>query len=199
MERRQCTATSRQSGQRCKRVPVPGAEVCVFHGGGAPQVRAAAERRLAAEEARKAVVTYGLPIEVDPGEALLQEIYRTAGHVAWLEALVHDLPKEELTWGVGEEAEKGATEFPGTDTTRKAAPNVWLLLYRDERKHLHDVCKTALQIGLEERQVQLAERQGALLAEVIRSVIDDPSLALSADQRRAAGKAAAHHLRLIAS
>ena len=34
-----CTATSKQSGQRCKRRPIPGGTVCVMHGGGTPRVR----------------------------------------------------------------------------------------------------------------------------------------------------------------
>ena len=35
------------TGERCKRRPHPGSNTCVKHGSGAPQVRAAAERRLA--------------------------------------------------------------------------------------------------------------------------------------------------------
>lgn len=42
-----CTATSKQSGQRCKRWPIPGGHVCVMHGGGSPLVKAKAEQRLA--------------------------------------------------------------------------------------------------------------------------------------------------------
>ena len=41
----QCTATNRQ-GNRCGRGAVPGAAVCDFHGGKAPQVRAKAAQRL---------------------------------------------------------------------------------------------------------------------------------------------------------
>ena len=42
---RQCTATSR-SGDRCRRQPIPGGEVCVSHGGRAPQVQRSAKQRL---------------------------------------------------------------------------------------------------------------------------------------------------------
>ena len=41
-----CTATSKQSGQRCKRRPIPGGTVCVIHGGGTPRVREKAQERL---------------------------------------------------------------------------------------------------------------------------------------------------------
>jgi hypothetical protein len=47
MDAPQCAATAKGSRQRCKRRPIPGGTVCVKHGGGAPQVKAAAERRLA--------------------------------------------------------------------------------------------------------------------------------------------------------
>jgi hypothetical protein len=48
MDAPRCTATSKQSGQRCKRRPIPGGPVCVIHGGGAPQVQLAAMDRLRA-------------------------------------------------------------------------------------------------------------------------------------------------------
>ena len=43
-----CTATSKQSGQRCKGRPIPGGTVCVMHGGRAPHVQAKAAERLRA-------------------------------------------------------------------------------------------------------------------------------------------------------
>lgn len=46
--RRQCSATSKRSGQRCRRAPIVGGTVCVTHGGGAPQVKLAARERIAA-------------------------------------------------------------------------------------------------------------------------------------------------------
>lgn len=43
---RRCTATSKRSGQRCRRAAIAGGTVCRAHGGAAPQVRNAARRRL---------------------------------------------------------------------------------------------------------------------------------------------------------
>lgn len=145
------------------------------------------------------MTTYGLPREIDPADALLEEVYRTAGHVAWLEHQVRALSPEELVWGVSEEAEKKATEFEGTDTTRKATPNVWVVLYREERKHLVDVCATAIKVGIEERRVRLAESQGALIAGVIRAVLEDPELGLDRHQREVGRGVASRHLRVLAS
>jgi len=57
-----CTATSKQSGNRCKRRPIPGGMVCVMHGGGAKQVQATAKLRLLALQ----------PLAIQTLHALLQ-------------------------------------------------------------------------------------------------------------------------------
>lgn len=41
-----CTATKSGTGEPCKAFAISGGTVCVYHGGKAPQVRAAAQRRL---------------------------------------------------------------------------------------------------------------------------------------------------------
>lgn len=168
-----CKAKSKRSGERCKRPPCIGADVCHIHGGKAPQVRAAAKRRVDTEAARRAAVTYGVPIDIDPAEGLLDEVARTYGHVRYLLDRVQELEPDALVWGVTEESEKHATEFPGVDLTRAAKPNAWLQAYRDERAHFLKVCTETLKAGVAERQVRLAEQQGQLIAQVIRGVLED--------------------------
>ncbi|MBU6428716.1 MAG: hypothetical protein KGR26_06900 [Cyanobacteria bacterium REEB65] len=147
----------------------------------------------------RAVETYGLRVDIDPAEALLEEVYWTAGHVQWLRGIIQSLAPDALTWGIAEEAEKGATEFPGTDVLKKASVNVWLQLYQVERKHLVDVCTAALKVGIEKRRVDLAERQGDMIAEVFRRVFDDPEFGLDEAQREVARGIASRHLRLLAT
>lgn len=55
MDRRQCTAMSKQSGERCKRAPIKGGTVCAMHGGKAPAVAAAAVQRQAVAKADAAI------------------------------------------------------------------------------------------------------------------------------------------------
>ncbi len=43
---RRCTATARNTGERCKRAAIKGGTVCTTHGGNLPQVRKAAKERL---------------------------------------------------------------------------------------------------------------------------------------------------------
>ena len=94
------------------------------------------EQAKAEAAARRAVETYGLPFDISPSDALLEEVRYTAGHVRWLREQVQAIDPQALTWGMREQAEKGATEFPGTDITYAAMPNIWLELYYRERKHL---------------------------------------------------------------
>jgi hypothetical protein len=191
---RQCTAKSR-TGNRCKRYAVRGMTVCRFHGGAAPQVKKAAERRLAEQAAIEAVKTYGLPVDISPVDALLEEVRWTAGHVAWLCARVQEVEQKALVWGVTEKVDKGSGEFIGVDTTEAAATNMWLTLYQRERKHLVDVCKAAISAGVEERRVRLAEQQGSLLATVIQAILRD--LDLSPEQAAKVSTVVPRHLRAV--
>lgn len=156
--------------------PHPGTGRCKLHGGCAPSSVAAGTEALA----RKAVETYGLPRDISPTDALLEEVRYSAGHVAWLRAKVAEIEAEDLVWGKTEEVDKNASEFAGTDTTHAAAVNVWLDLYFRERKHLLDLTKTAISVGIEERRVRLAEAQGSLMNDVIRRIL--ARLNLTGDQ-----------------
>lgn len=172
-EHDKCGAKKRKGGGSCGQTAGwgtdhPGVGPCKLHGG-ATRAHVTAARN---ERARQAVVAYGLPREIDPAAALLEEVHRTAGHVAWLAAKVAEHQEDDLVWGLVEEADKTATEFPGLDTKHAARPSVWLDLYQRERRHLVQVSKTALDAGISERLVRLAEQQGAMLAEVIRRSAD---------------------------
>lgn len=184
-----CKAHSR-SGNQCRNPPMDGQQVCRMHGGSSPRALAAAERRIAQHAAEEAVATYGLPRTIDPHTALLEELHRTAGHVAWLNLRIQALDDHDLYGPVG----------GGKESIPAVVPHIWVKLYQDERKHFADVAKSCVAAGIAERQVQIAERQGQLLAQVIQGVLQDlgvhehpdtPTvvrrhLALVADNERAA-------------
>lgn len=193
----QCGANARSSGKPCTQPVVAGATRCRFHGGSAPQVKAAAERRLQEARAVQAVAAFGLPREVDPRDALLEEVYRTAGAVDWLHRQVQALQPDDVIWGKAEEVEKEAGEFPGKDTTHKAAVHVWVELWQKERLHLVRVCKEAISAGIEERKVRLAEQQGAMLAGVIKAILGD--LDLSPEQQTKVATVVPMRLRAVAA
>lgn len=115
-----------------------------------------------------AVESFGLPVIVDPHTALLDELHRTAGAVAWLGAVVADLDREAVVWG------RTRSKVGGDDhgQTFEASPNAWVSLWQVERKHLVDVSRECIKAGIEERRVRLAESAGQELASVLRRVLD---------------------------
>ncbi|MGV0109820.1 hypothetical protein [Arthrobacter sp. CP30] len=133
----------------------------------------------ARETTEKAIVTLGLPQDIDPAKALLDEISRTYGTVLWLQAKVRELEPDELVWGKTETQQGIGPQGPVDTTTEKAEFNTWYQLYLGERKHLVAVTTAALKAGIEERRVRLAEQQGDLVAAAIRSILDALNLSPS--------------------
>ena len=168
--KRRCKAHNRK-GKQCGRPAVPGALVCEYHGGAAPQVQAAAQRRLTLHEAEQAARQLGLLIDISPEQVLLDEVQRCAGMVAFYQRQVEQIANvsaQDLVWGQTKQ------KIGGDDRgeTYEAAPNVWLQLFNAERDRLTRVCAAALRAGIEERRVKLAEGQGVLIASVLKRILD---------------------------
>jgi len=139
---------------------------CRLHGGASPTHVKAAQRR----EAERAVESLGLPREVEPHGALVEEVHRAAGHVAWLGEVVGQLDRNQLVHGITR-----TVQLPDGSRTveARAAINIWVKLYQDERDRLVRVAKAAIDAGVAERQVRLAEGQAQQLAQVIRAILTD--------------------------
>jgi len=176
---RKCQAR-KTNGDPCGRWAIEGGTVCPSHGGRAPQVKAAAERQVEQAKAVKAAATFGLPVNVEPHAALLDELHRTAGHVAWLGDLIQLI------------------EDPGRLTQYTEAgrrPDVWVEMYQAERKHLAAVATACIKAGIEERRVEIAKQQADMLVSVLRGVLDD----LGVGDRPDVPAVVARHLRAVAS
>ena len=134
-----CGAKNKKA-EPCGLAPLKGATRCKRHGAGAKQVQAAAARRVAQQEAKelmeRTVQTLGLPVDIDPGKALLNEIARTYGAVLWLESKVRELSPDELVWGVTQTDKGVGPQGPVDTESSKAEPSAWYVLYMYERKHL---------------------------------------------------------------
>jgi hypothetical protein len=196
-----CTGKVKSTGEQCRLNAIPGGTVCSrWHGGAAPQVRAAAERRMTRAAVEAAVVTYGLPIETTAEDALFDELYRSKGHVAWLQERLQEMAPEDLIWGVSSETvtDVRASEFKGVDTRKvqSAAVHVWLDLYQRERKHYLDVAATIAKLNLEERRVRIDETKATVLTAVLRAVLRENGLSLQDEQ--VAGQVR-RHLQLVTS
>lgn len=65
---------------------------CKFHYGNTQSHQRSAAR----QEARILMRTYGVPVEIDPEDALREEIHRTVGHVRWLAEKVASLGDDQI-------------------------------------------------------------------------------------------------------
>jgi hypothetical protein len=189
MSNPQCSG-HRADGEQCKRRARNGGTVCDSHGGRAPQVA-----RKAAVRAE--VLAWGLDQPtVDPGTTLLQLVSMAAGRLR----LVSGLLERQFTDADGEPGEPdglGEVSIPAGvralighkyDLTRDGDPVATseavrgLAVYEAEwTDRLGRLCKLALDAGIAERQVRLAEQQGALVADAIDRIL--AALGLSEEQR----------------
>ena len=186
-----CTAHNRRGGP-CGLPKVDGLPVCKKHGGSAPHAIAAAERRVKEREAAAGARLFGLPVDVDPAEALLEELHRTAGEVAWLGSVVAELEQDDAIWGLTKEKTGGDDR----GTTHEAGLNIWVQTWHAQRRHLTLVARECLKAGIEERRIQLAETQGAMLAGVVRAILS--RLNLTTDQQALVSVVVPEELRRIA-
>lgn len=179
-------------GEPCGRDAIAGGTVCQTHGGSAPVVKARAA-------VRAEVMRWGLrDVAADPGEVLLRLVTQSARRA---DLYAEELERITTAADTLEEALIGDSRVLVGDELAKVGEFIrgFAVLEAQERDRCANFAAKAVAAGLEERMVRLAERQGALLADVIRKVLDDPDLGLSSDQRRVASQVAARHLRLVAS
>lgn len=130
----------------------PGFGNCHLHGGATKSGVAAAERERAEQALADAKLTYGLPIDVEPGEALLGLVRTAAGVCAWLGRQVAVLDAEKVT-------------------TVDGRTHPLVALYLDERKHLAQVSKDALAAGIAERRIRIEEELGGRLVTFVEGLL----------------------------
>lgn len=140
---------------------------CRLHGGATRNHIAKAQR----QEAEHAARVYGLPVEIDPRDALLEELWRAQGIVQWLTGEVAALQRDHLYGPVG----------GGGDSYPRSEPHVLIRMLGEERDRLRQVAKTCHDVGIEERQQQLAEQWGAMAATTIGGILRE--LGMDGDPR----------------
>jgi hypothetical protein len=149
----------------------------------------AAEERKAQEiVARRECDMLGVPVEVDPGEALILELWEAAGNVAFYRQLVQQLPTHpipakriEVIGG----PEDGEVEYEPAKSgiyaptfhvsgraTGEAKPHILVQLYNDERKHYAAIAAAALRAGVEERRLRMAEEDaGKIFGAQVKALV----------------------------
>ena len=169
----QCTAKSKQSGQRCKRPAIKGGTVCFVHGGAAPAVKAKAARNMEEIRARLSVELWGGRMDIHPAEALMELVQRKAMEAQYWRHRVHQIQQEneaDLTWGVTKEKSGGDDH----GTTHEAKPHITLTLLHKAEADLAAYCAAALKAGVDEKLIQLAQSTAQQFQAVIALVLRDP-------------------------
>ncbi len=154
---------------------------CRSHGSANARSRRKAERNKARVRIGAFLSQQGKEIDnVDPLEVLLYQLGWASGAARALGRLVSELE-----------------EVHGPNHTGTAVPHVLVRMWSEERDRAARLAKMAIDAGLAEKQVRLAERQGQVIAHIFTSVLDDDSLGLSREQRDAGRSLAARHLRAL--
>jgi hypothetical protein len=223
-ERVQCKATSRQTGERCKNKSILGGTTCRFHGGAAPAVKAKAAVRAEVmawgltdatvdpSEVLLRLVTQSAA-RAQRYSQLLEEAFEAAerlkrAHEAgavdideskpMAETAREDLDRIFNTGGVAALVGNtyGAAKDVGVYATGEAIRGL-AQLEAQERERCANFATKAVAASLAERQVRLAERQGEVIAQVVKGILDD--LKLSREQQQMAPEVVRRHFLAVAS
>lgn len=190
-------------GSPCEHHAVDGAAVCWSHGGAAPHVATKAAVRAAAAE-------WGpTDTKEDPGDVLLRLVAQSARRCALYADLLQeqyeraeagDVYSDDLGLPCNVRAligHKFALSKAGDAVPVEEAIRGLVELEGIERDRCAGFAAKAIAAGLAERTVRIAERQGELMAEVLRAVLADSRLGLSEAQRIAVPGLVREHLALV--
>lgn len=176
-DRLQLCGAKKKNGQKCRAFAGQGTEHfgvgrCRWHLGNSPSHNVNAVK----QEAKSRMVDFGESIEIDPATALLGVLHLSAGHLNWI--------REEL-----------AT----TNDKSTFDAQVLLRMWDEERDRIARISKAALDVGVAEKQIRIAEHHGEQLAALLRAIFYDGELDLTAAQRARLPDVLRHHLGTLAA
>jgi hypothetical protein len=162
----------KKNGELCRKfagegTEHPGIGACKYHLGRTKNANVAAQKKMA----QKVLHSFGQPIPVEPTEALLAVLHLSAGHLQYV--------KDEY------EVVEDKSSFMAQSLMRA---------FNEERDRIARIAKAALDAGVAERQVKIAEAYGAQLATLLRNVLEDEKLKLTTRQQAAAPAVIRKHL-----
>jgi len=153
-----CGAKKRNGYGECRRMAGwgtkhPGIGRCKYHSGGSPMAR----KNSIKEEA---IVFMGAPRDINPFDAIMWCIRITAGEVEWLSMKIAEV--DEIDWI--EETQFGKQM------------NVLQRSRADAQDRLVRYSRDAIQLGLAERSIRLAENFGMVLARLLENIASELNL-----------------------
>lgn len=179
--------TQKGKGPPCRRTAGwgtnhPGVGRCKNHGGSSPRAQLSGVIELARREA----AVMGVPLDIDPHEAILECIRISAGEVQYASERIAELEEADAVGAIVTtherplKHEKGAESYSETvvETMRgQPAAHIWIEIRHQAMDRLAKYSKTALDAGVDERRVRIAEAQAMMLAAAIRGILEDLGVA----------------------
>lgn len=159
--------------------------ICAFHGGNMRPLQQSAAKEEAMVTVRRIM---GPAIEIEPMEALLMCVKIAAGEVAYATWKIDQIQDDEVLIAETSETVRDATgekaeSYTETTKTNLVQLNIWIVTRQQATDRLARYSKMALDAGVAERQVILAEQAGDTLAVAIRSILDGLSLTAEQEER----------------
>jgi hypothetical protein len=127
----------------------------------------------------------GTPIDVDPHDAIIHAIRVTAGEVNYCDSQIRKLSEDEL---FERPLETNIAQLPSgkwIEVEEKRTAEVisrWVTLRDDALGNLVKYSKYAIEVGIDERRVRVAERVADVIAPLLTDLAVD--LNLSDEQRK---------------
>lgn len=181
----------KRDGDRCGGWRVKGTTLCSKHGGMAPQIRAAGERREALARVERMAVAAGT--DMDPLEHLLDSLYRSYRLVCVYGVMVSAIDAVAEDEAAANETLRGELGYSENTNERDSDELiVWsndrlLALNSKGEAQLHPyqqayeraierhgkLAKLCIDVGISERQMAIAEGQAQQLAAVVAAILTD--------------------------
>ncbi len=166
-----CNGTTRK-GLPCINPPVTGAPVCRMHGGAAPQVKAKAARRIAEEQAQRALNKMG-------------DILGPAEPVSNPLLALSEIAGEALRWKkVIAERVAVLQQIRYTDAKGSEQLRAEIQVFERALDRCSTILANIVRLNIDERLATITDRQGHILASVITSVLEQLDLGDKVDRAR---------------
>lgn len=165
-----CRGT-RTDGEPCTRWAIIGGDVCPKHGAGAPQVKAAAARRLARAQAEDELRRFGQPVDMEPTEGLLSMVRVAAGMVAALSG-----------WVVQSDDGTQLNRLAGGGSA--VVEHVHMVMFREWCDRLVSYSAAAKRAGVEDQRVAIEEAQAEIFGQFVRDLLTSAEFGLSSEQQQ---------------
>jgi hypothetical protein len=173
-----CLGTT-NAGDACRAIVGTGEEWCWQHKPNQPPLYRTEVVKVRSEM-RELVRGLGEPRRVGPHEALAEEVYRTAGHIAFYEdKILQNAPDDivDAFWTYRRSLDSNTwndkSKLASPDDILRVYAGIYLDLYLKEREHMLRAASAAANAGVKERMTRVAEEHVKLMGDALRLMLTD--------------------------